>query len=298
MTEVNRDKLITMSVMGLVTSPTYPGIPGIPHQIDREGRPRLLPALGGIVYNVRTGDSVFGWAGDNIEPGVAIKAPDAAANQALNVFACVGNEAVVMSGTAKGAKGVVTGKSGRFAEHVIIHFAATVLDQLAFGDKIIVRAQGVGMRITSFPGVSLKSLSPTLYDRLNVEDNAGKLAVPVTAIVPAELMGAGAGLASESGAVCIQSGDPNALRRAGLDRLRLGDIVALRDFNSTWGHGFQKGAIGIGVVSSTDSIKAGYGPGVTLLMTAPQGEIEPVEVEGVNISGLLQLAGAAVPAPA
>lgn len=293
MPEVNRDRLITMSVMGLVISPSYPGIPGIPHQIDREGRPRLLPSLGGIVYNVKTGDSVFGWAGDNIEPGVAIKAPDPAANQALNVFACVGNEAVVMSGAAKGAKGTVTGKSGRFAEHVITHFEHGVLEQLVFGDKIVVRAQGVGMRIAGFDGVGLKSLSPALFDRLNIEESDGRLTVPVSAVVPAQLMGAGAGLASESGAVCIQSGDLAALRSAGLDTLRLGDVVALRDFNSTWGHGYHKGAVGIGVVSSTDSIKAGYGPGVTVVMTAPQGEIEPIEVEGVNIGGLLNLPGVA-----
>ena len=55
--------------------PGYPGIPAIPHQIDRDGKPRLLPMLGGIVYNVKLGDSVYGWAGDMIEPGVAIKAP-------------------------------------------------------------------------------------------------------------------------------------------------------------------------------------------------------------------------------
>ena len=205
MISVNRDRLIKMSVMGVVISPGYPGIPAIPHQIDRDGRPRLLPSLGGIVYNVRTGDSVYGWAGDNIEPCVAIKSPDAAANQALNVFACVGNEAVIMSGNAKGAKGVVTGKSGRFSEHVIIDFAPDVLEQLAFGDKIVVRAIGVGMAIDTLPGIGLKSLSPMLLDRLNLEEGGGKLSVPVTAIVPPELIGAGAGLASEGGAICIQT---------------------------------------------------------------------------------------------
>ena len=227
MIETNEDRVITMSVMGVVISPSYPGIPAIPHQIDREGKPRLLPALGGIVYNVKVGDSVYGWAGDMIEPGVAIKSPDPAANEALNVFACVGNDAVVMSGNATGAKGVVTGKSGRFAEHVIIHFAPEVLDQLAFGDKIVVHARGVGLAVNRFPGVFLKSLSPLLFDRLRLEENDGKLTVPVTAIVPPELMGAGAGLTSEGGAICIQSMDTAALARHGLDKLRLGDVVAI-----------------------------------------------------------------------
>jgi len=292
MVATNQDQLITMSVMGVVISPSYPGIPAVPHQIDRDGKPRLLPHLGGIVYNVALGDSVYGWAGDNIEPGVAIKASDAGANQALNVFACVGNIAVIMSGNAKGAKGIVTGKSGRFAEHVILHFESSVLEQLAFGDKIVVRAYGVGMSVTGFPGIHLKSMSPDTFEAMRIEENSGKLTVPVSAIVPPELMGAGAGLTSESGAICIQSMDENALKRNGLDTLRLGDIVALQDVDSAWGHGYKKGSVGIGVVSSTDSIKAGYGPGVTLMMTAPGGEIDPMVVEGTNLASLLGIAGA------
>lgn len=291
MINTNRDRLITMSVMGQVISPGYPAIPAIPHQIDKEGKPRLLPSLGGIVFNIKVGDPVFGWAGDNIEPGVAIKAPDAAANQALNVFACVGNEAVIMTGDAKGARGVVTGKSGRFSEHVIIDFARDVLERLAFGDKIIVRAQGVGMTINNFPGIHLKSLAPVLLDQLRPEENNGKLTIPTTAIVPPELMGAGAGLTSDGGAICIQSLDQDALKKHGLDNLRLGDIVAISDYDSAYGHGYRKGGVSLGVVSSTDGIKAGYGPGVTLLMTAPRGEIDPLPVEQVNLTGLLNLPG-------
>jgi hypothetical protein len=287
MVETNQNKLITMSVMGLVVSPSYPGIPAIPHQIDHDGKPRLLPTLGGIVYNVRLGDSVYGWAGDSIEPGVAIKAPDAAANQALNVFACVGNEAVIMSGSAKGATGTVTGKSGRFAEHVICHFEPKVLEELAFGDKIVVRARGVGMSIDGFPGIHMKSLSPQFFESLRPEQNGDKVSIPVKAIVPPELMGAGAGLTSEGGAICIQSMDHGALARHGLDSLRLGDVVGLSDYDSAWGHGYKKGSVGIGVVSATDSIRAGYGPGVTLLMTAPGGEIDPMLAENVNLADLM-----------
>ena len=287
MITTNAENLIVMSVMGVVTSPGYPGIPAIPHQIDTEGRPRLLPHLGGIVYNVKVGDPVFGWAGDNIEPGASIKAPDAAANAALNTFACVGNEAVVMSGGAKGTKGVVTGKSGRFAERVICSFERSALEEMAFGDKIVVRSHGIGMTLNDYPGIRLKSLSPRLLDSMRLEPNGDKLTVPVTAIVPAELMGAGAGLDSEGGAICIQSMDKAALARHGLDGLRLGDIVALADYDSSFGHGYKRGSVGVGVVSSTDSIKAGYGPGVTVVMTAPGGEIDPMVTGTVNMVDLL-----------
>ena len=43
-------------------------------------------------------------------------------NRGLNVYACLGNRARVMTGQAAGARGVVTGKSGRFSEQVIVHF--------------------------------------------------------------------------------------------------------------------------------------------------------------------------------
>ena len=289
MVTTNVERVIKMSVMGQVISPSYPTLPALPHQIDREGRPRLLPTFGGIVYNVALGDSVYGWAGDLIEPGVAIKASDAAANQALNVFACVGNEAVVMTGDARGAIGTVTGKSGRFAEHVIIHFERDVLEQLIFGDRIVVRAHGIGLEVEGYQGVHLKSLSPVVFEALRIEEDGGSLSVPVTAIVPPELAGAGSGLTSESGAICIQTTDEAAVKRAGLDKLRLGDMVALQDYDSAWGHGYRKGSMGIGVVSSTDSIRTGYGPGVTLLMTAPAGEIAPILVEGTNLASLLEL---------
>ena len=83
--------------------------------------------------------------------------------------------------------------------------------------------------------------------------------------------------------------DANALARHGLDKLRLGDIVAVTDYDSSYGHGYKKGGVSLGVVSSTDSIRAGYGPGVTLLMTAPGGEIDPMVVDGMNLAGLLEI---------
>jgi hypothetical protein len=121
-----------------------------------------------------------------IEPGVAIKSPEPPANEALNVFACVGNNAVVMSGNATGAKGIVTGKSGRFAEHVIIAFEQDVLENLAIGDKVVVRAvspivdAGLGLRgvlVLSMPldgdfadgikGALLADVIPT-FDMVNM----------------------------------------------------------------------------------------------------------------------------------
>jgi hypothetical protein len=60
------------------------------------------------------------------------------ANAAFNVLSCVGNEAIVANGDAKGAKGVVTGKHGGI-EHVLVDFQPETLEKLMLGDKILVK---------------------------------------------------------------------------------------------------------------------------------------------------------------
>jgi hypothetical protein len=286
----NRDRIISVSVMGLIASPGYPGLPAEPYRLDADGRPFLLPAYGGIVYNVSVGDSAYGWLADCVHPGVSINLKDDTGNRGLNLLACVGNTAIVMTGEARGARGVVTGKSGRFSEHVIIHFSRADREKMAIGDKINIKAVGVGLALSDHPTVKLKSCAPELLDVLELSSSPnGKLCVPVTAVVPPHLLGAGAGLTSEGGSLHIQTQDRAAVAAAGLDKLRLGDIVALQDFDSSWNHGYLRGSVGIGVVGQGDSPRAGYGPGVTLLMTSQAGDIEPVVTGSVNIADLLKL---------
>lgn len=290
MVKTNADKLVSVSAMGQIASPSFPGLPALPYQLDADGKPFLLPAFGGIVYNVSVGDSAYGWLADCIHPGVSIKINDDNGNRGLNILSCVGNTAVVMTGEARGAQGVVTGKSGRFSEHVIIHFETDIRRKMAIGDKIIVRTKGVGMQLLDHPGIKLKSCSPELLDKLEVTTNSeGKLSVPVVASVPAHLMGAGSGLTSEGGSLHIQSADKAALKEAGLDALKLGDVVALEDTDSGWNHGYRRGAMGIGVIGQGDSPRNGYGPGVTVIMTAAAGGIEPVVSPGVNLKALFDL---------
>ncbi len=287
----NRDRLVSVSVMGQIASPGFPGLPAEPYRLDAQGRPFLLPTYGGIVYNVSVGDSAFGWLADSIHPGVSIALKDDTGNRGLNLFSCVGNTAIVMSGDAKGARGMVTGKSGRFSEQVILHFSQADREKMAIGDKIVVKSLGVGMDLLDHPDIKLKSCSPEVLDGLEVTDGPdGKLHVPVTAVVPPHLLGAGAGLTSEGGSLHIQSQDRDALKEAGLDQLRLGDIVALQDFDSSWNHGYFRGAIGIGVVGQGDSPRAGYGPGITLLMTSAAGGIAPAVTPGVNLKDVFTLA--------
>jgi hypothetical protein len=286
----NADRLVCVSVMGQIASPGFPGLPAEPYRLDAEGRPFLLPAYGGIVYNVSVGDSAYGWLADCIHPGVSIGLKDDRGNRGLNILSCVGNTAVVMSGGAQGERGVVTGKSGRFSEHVIIHFSKAAREKMAIGDKIVVRAAGVGLELTDHPDVKLKSCSSEFLDNLEVvTDSDGKLSVPVVGVVPPHLLGAGAGLTSEGGSLHIQTRDKGELKAVGLDGLRLGDVVALSDYDSSWGHGYLRGAIGVGVIGQGDSPRAGYGPGITLLMTSTQAGIAPVVTPGVNLKDVFNL---------
>lgn len=286
----NADRLVSVSVMGQVASPGFPGLPAEPYRLDADGKPFLLPTYGGIVYNVSVGDSAYGWLADCIHPGVSITLKDDRGNRGLNILACVGNTAVVMTGGAQGERGVVTGKSGRFSEHVIIHFPRSVREKMAIGDKIVVRAIGVGMELLDHLDVKLKSCSPEFLENLEVTTNSeGKLSVPVVGVVPPHLLGAGAGLTSEGGSLHIQTKDKTALKDAGLEGLRLGDVVALSDYDSSWNHGYLRGAIGVGVIGQGDSPRAGYGPGITLLMTSVKTGIVPAITPGVNLKDVFNL---------
>lgn len=286
----NVDKLVSVSVMGQIASPGFPGLPAEPYRLDSNGKPFLLPTYGGIVYNVSIGDSAYGWLADTIHPGVSISLKDDMGNRGLNLFACVGNVAIVMSGDAKGTRGVVTGKSGRFSEQVIIHFDKEARKKMAIGDKINIKSLGVGMELADHPDIKLKSCSPDILENLEVTTGSdGKLNVPVVSVVPPHLLGSGAGLTSEGGSLHIQTADKEALKEAKLDGLKLGDVVALMDYDSSWNHGYLRGAIGIGVIGQGDSPRAGHGPGITLLMTSPQTGINPVVTPGVNLKSVFNL---------
>lgn len=286
----NQDKLVSVSVMGQIASPGFAGLPALPYQLTSTGQPFLLPTFGGIVYNVSVGDSAYGWLADCIHPGVSIKLSDDNNNRGLNIFACVGNVAIVMTGDAKGTRGVVTGKSGRFSEHVIIHFEKSAREKMAIGDKIVVKSLGVGIDLLDHMDVKVKSCSPELLEGLEVTTNSdGKLNVPVVGIVPSHLIGAGAGLTSEGGSLHIQTADQAALQEAGLDQLKLGDVVALADTDSSWNHGYLRGSVAIGVVGQGDSPRSGYGPGLTVIMTSAVGGINPVVTSGVNVKDIFGL---------
>jgi hypothetical protein len=163
------------------------------------------------------------------------------------------------------------------------------LEQLLPGDQLLVRACGRGMRVPTLPGIACHSLGPELWDAWAPGLRDGRLTVRVAAIVPPELIGSGSGRLSAATSIEIQSTDQEMLRRHGLDALRLGDLVAVRDWDAAFFTGYREGALAIGVVAHGDSRLSGHGPGLTILLSCSDGSIEP-EIDGeANIATLLKL---------
>ena len=208
-------------------------------------------------------------------------------NQAYNTLACIGNVATVVSGDAKGAKGIVTGTHGGI-EHVLIDFADEDLEKLCIDDKIQIRSVGQGLRLVDYPGIFVFNLDPDLLDKLGIEEVDGKLVVPVAAVVPAKFMGSGLGAASvASGDYDITTSDQEELKGLGLDQLRFGDLVALEDTDNRFGRSYRRGAVSIGVVVHSDCLIAGHGPGVTTIFTAIDGSLAYREDKEANIGRIL-----------
>ncbi len=279
--KTNREKLVAISVQGEISHPRSV----YPYRLTTNGQAMVLPGTGGIAYNVQIGDPCMGLQVDHVEPGVTCRRADAAENGGLNVLACVGNEARVVSGDAKGARGYVTGKHGG-AEHVMVYFDQSDLEKMAIGDKILIKSFGTGLKIEGHPDVHVMNLDPDLLDKMGVvEAEDGVLEVPVALQVPAYLMGSGIGSnTAYRGDYDIMTADPVAYEQFGLGKMRFGDIVALMDCDTSFGRGYLQGAVTIGVIVHSDCVIMGHGPGVTTLLTCKNRQIRPKLVERANIA--------------
>jgi hypothetical protein len=290
--KTNVDRLIKLSVVGEVASPTIRNV----YTISATGRPQVLPSVGGVTYNLRVGDSALGWEADHVEPGASVVNREndprsgQGANTAFNVLACVGNQAVVASGEAKGDIGTVVGKHGGI-EHVMVDFSKEVLEKLLPGDKILIKSYGTGLKLQQyFPDIKVINTDPALLEAWDPQPIGEKLGVPVTHHIPAAIMGSGLGAnQTNSGDYDIQLFDETIVEQYGLETLRLGDLVAIIDADHSFGRIYRRGAVSVGVVVHTNCICAGHGPGVTTLMTSSEGRIVPHITPDANIASLLKL---------
>lgn len=292
MIRTNKNKVVMISVQGKVANPCKRFGS---HNVDRNGLPFLLPGTGGITYNVKVGDPAFGWAGDHVEPGVSTilneeKRYDPP-TRGYNFYACIGNEATIITGDAKGTKGFVTGHHGGI-EHVLIDFPDKALKKMTIDDKILIKGYGQGFKLLDYPDIHVFNLDPNLFFKMGITESRkkGKIRVPVAHIVPGKLMGSGVGSTSMgTGDYDIMTTDEALIKEIGLNRLRFGDFVAIEDHDNVFGRSYRKGAVTIGIVIHSDCRLAGHGPGVTTLISSSKSLIEPVIKKSANIADMFRI---------
>lgn len=239
MLKTNRNKTVAQSVTGRVHNPT---VRKTVQRICADGSVAAYPSVGAICYNVTIGDSVFGWAGDHVEPDVSCSNADPQENDALNFLSCVGNVVTVVSGEAKGRKGFVTGKHGG-VEHLIVWFDEQTKNMLCPDDKILVRAQGQGLKIEGLDCVRVLNTSPDLLEKLPIEYKDGKLHVKVAGIVPAHFMGCGIGSQdAATGDYDIMTADKKSVAQAGWTVLNSVTSCFCKTATTRWGAVTLKGA--------------------------------------------------------
>ena len=191
----------------------------------------------------------------------------------------------------KPVTGVVVGKHQRGPrERVLVHFPKRVVERLTVGDEIQVRGGGVGLCVPEFEDVTIMNTSPRFLKAMNPSERSGKLRVPVAKIILGKIMGSGIGSGNcHRGSLDIQATSLQTVKEYSLNTLRLGDVVAVTDYDATNGAQWFPGAITLGVVTHGASSASGHGPGINVIMTSPSGVIEPIITRKANIAEILSL---------
>jgi hypothetical protein len=261
------------------------------YRVGPDGQPFLLPGMGGVTLDVHCGDPATGYASDHLEPGASIRHRDPGANMALQFLTCVGNQVRVVSGAAAGAVGHVIGQHA----YVLADFASfdgtsAAGAELTTGDAVTVLAVGQGLALPGHPQVVVKNCDPDLLAAMPGGTRPdGRLEVHVAARVPAEAIGAGAGMASEYANTDLMGAYAGlgADLSLGLEGLRIGDLVALADADHRYGRGYRPDYLTIGVISTGQCMMFGHGPGPSTLLSGPASAFCLVDDVGANLAAWL-----------
>jgi hypothetical protein len=270
---------------------SQPEMESSPYLTDSDGRAFVPVGCQGVRYNVRVGMPAFGWEADRVQPGASVAHPDAAANRALSLFACVGNRVKVRTGAAAGAVGVVTGKHEEFQrfQEVLVDLPTAALELLAPGDQVAIEAVGRGFRPCPSPAVAAHSLGPELWAAWGPRPRGDGVEVRVSLELPAEAVGMGAGRVAAATSWELQT-PPFLLETVpGLAQVRLGDLVAVRDWDAAYFSGYRPGSMVVGVVCHGASRLPGHGLGLTVLLSGREGRLAPELDHAANLADLLSL---------
>jgi Domain of unknown function (DUF4438) len=292
---------VAVNLLGFVEQPEFGQTP---YQVDWDGRSYVPAGDGGIVLGVRLGESVFARDADHAAPGACLVHPDQAARHALAIYCCIGNRAVVRTGRAAGARGVVLGKRGELGR-VITAFGQDDLARMRPADQVAVRACGQGWRPPGFPAeVTIANLDPAALDILPVvtDSTGGTVTAGVRIMVPSKVAGNGIGRPAAGWDLDLQlrmpAGPGSSRDPASPDPpdLLLGDLVAVSDLDTRYNMGYRRGWLTVGVVVHGASRLPGHGPGITPILTGPATalRVQPDQAghTGLTDAGLQRLTAA------
>ncbi len=103
-------------------------------------------------------------------------------------------------------------------------------------------------------------------------------------------------IGSELGISHVASGDyditifcETTCEEYGLGGFRFRDLVAIEDSDHSYGRIYSRGALSVGIVTHSDCVTMGHGPGVTTLFTSKIGAIKPLLNPGANIVMFMKL---------
>jgi len=68
----------------------------------------------------------------------------------------------------------VTGKHGGI-EHVLVDFPREILEKLMIGDKVLVKAFGVGLKLLDFREIKVMNMDPHFLEALGIRPVGGRL---------------------------------------------------------------------------------------------------------------------------
>jgi Domain of unknown function (DUF4438) len=256
----NAARLVRTRLVGVVSPASANAV------VSPAGLAEVLPGQGGVLTSVQLGDAATGWCSDHLEVGASIRHPEPAADQALQVLACIGNKAVVLDGPASAARGMVAGKHGA----LLVAFPSSELALIGPGDRVAIEAFGSGLRLAGEDRVVLHSCDPALLEwLLDGTEPDGRLRIRIAAIFAREAAGAGLGMPASRFNIDL---DPALARdpvTSAAANLRLGDIVAVADQDHRCGRRFRAGWLAVGVLCHGRSAAGGHGVGMATLLTGP-----------------------------
>ena len=285
---------VAVNLLGLVEQPEFGSTP---YRVSADGSSYVPVGDGGIVLGVRLGESVFARDADHAAPGACLVHPDEGARHALTVYSCIGNQVVIRTGQAAGARGIVVGKRGE-AGRVIVSLAQEDLARLRPADQVAVRAYGQGWRPAGFPAeVTVLNTAPAAFAALPVAvTDGGRVLAGVRMIAASKLAGNGIGRPAAGWDLDLQlsaPGEQSGDGSRGTGSLLLGDLLAISDLDARWNMGYRRGWLTVGLVVHGASPLPGHGPGITPILTGPVGVLQ-AEPDLAGHAGLTEAAALAL----